>query len=114
MSIRSLVGVVCLATTVALPGALGAIASAHADTVDDKFLADLQAEGIDDHVSAEHAVKGAHVVCQKLDSGMTAAQVAFDVLDSSSMPGYHSGFFVGAAIDAYCPQYRPEEAELRN
>jgi hypothetical protein len=25
------------------------------------------------------------------------------------MPAYHCGYFVGAAIKVYCPQYMPEE-----
>ncbi len=45
---------------------------------------------------------------------MTPNEVAYDVLNSSSMPGYHCGYFVGAAIDAYCPQYRPEETSPGN
>lgn len=97
------------ATVVAL---LGSVPAAHADTTDELFLTELQAGGVTDHLSPEHAIAAAHIVCQKLDGGMTPHEVAFDVLDSSSMPGYHSGYFVGAAIHAYCPQYRPEESEL--
>ena len=72
-------------------------------------LAELKSEGITDHVSPSHAIDAGHMVCQKLSDGMTPNEVAYDVLNSSSMPGYHCGYFVGAAIDAYCPQYRPEE-----
>ncbi|CAM4449932.1 hypothetical protein MB901379_02460 [Mycobacterium basiliense] len=103
-----------LVTAFALLAPLGSVATAHADSNDDKFLAELQSEGITDHVSPSHAILAGHVVCQKLASGMTATQVAYDVLNSSSMPSYHSGYFVGAAIDAYCPQYRPEESELHH
>jgi hypothetical protein len=39
---------------------------------------------------------------------MSPSDVANDVLNSSSMPAYHSGFFVGAAIDAYCPRHKAE------
>ncbi len=86
-------------------------ATAHADTMDNKFIQLLQNEGISDHMSTAHAVEAGHTVCQKLDQGMTPTQVANDVLNSSSMPAYHSGFFVGAAIEIYCPQYEPEEAK---
>jgi Protein of unknown function (DUF732) len=89
-----------------LLGQLGAAATAHADTNDGKFLAVLKSEGITDHVSPAHAIEAAHTVCQKLDDGQTPAQVANDVLNSSNMPAYHSGYFVGASIDAYCPQYK--------
>jgi hypothetical protein len=40
--------------------------------------------------------------------------VANDVLNNSSMPAYHSGYFVGAAIEVYCPQYTPEEGPADN
>lgn len=96
-----LVGVVAL-----LLVPLRAAATAHADTIDSKFLAVLKSEGITDHVSPSHAIEAAHTVCQKLDDGQTPSQVAADVLNSSSMPAYHSGYFVGASIDAYCPQYK--------
>ena len=36
---------------------------------------------------------------------MTPSDVASDVLNSSVMPAYHAGYFVGASIKAYCPQY---------
>jgi hypothetical protein len=41
---------------------------------------------------------------------MTPNQVAADVLNSSNMPAYHSGYFVGASIKEYCPQYTPKES----
>jgi Protein of unknown function (DUF732) len=92
---------------VALLAPLGAVSTAHADTGDAKFLAELKSEGITDHVSPAHAIDAGHTVCEKLGDGMTPNEVAYDILNSSSMPGYHCGYFVGAAIDAYCPQYRP-------
>jgi hypothetical protein len=97
-----------IAIAIAFVGPLGAISTAHADSNDNKFLAAMKSEGITDHVSADHAIEAAHNVCQKLDSGETATQVANDVLNSSSMPAYQSGYFVGASIDAYCTQYAPK------
>jgi hypothetical protein len=94
---------------VALLGPLGAVSTAHADTNDDKFLSILKAEGITDHVSPAHAIEAGHTVCQKLDGGATPTDVANDVVNSSNMPAYHCGYFVGAAIKVYCPQYMPEE-----
>jgi hypothetical protein len=105
MAIRLLVAVV-----VALLGPLGAVSTAHADTNDDKFLKALKSEGITDHVSPGHAIEAGHTVCQKLDQGMTPTQVAADVLNSSNMPAYHAGYFVGASIKEYCPQYMPKES----
>ena len=98
-----------LVAVVALPlGPLAAATAAHADTDDQTFLAALKSEGITDHVSPAHAIEAAHSVCQKLDAGETPTQVANDVLNSSTMPAYHSGYFVGASINAYCPQYEPK------
>lgn len=103
MAIRLLVAMV-----VALLGSLGAVSTAHADTNDDKFLKALKSEGITDHVSPNHAIEAGHIVCQKLAQGMTPNQVANDVLNSSNMPAYHSGYFVGVSIKEYCPQYMPK------
>ena len=97
-----------VAVAVALIGPLGAASTAHADSNDNKFLAAMKSEGITDHVSSQHAIEAAHSVCQKLDSGETPTQVANDVLNSSSMPAYQAGYFVGASIDAYCAQYAPK------
>jgi hypothetical protein len=102
-------------STCALLGSLGAsvvtLATAHADTIDSKFLRLLQNVGISDHVSSSHAIEAGHTVCSKLEQGMTPTEVASDVLNSSAMPAYESGFFVGAAIEVYCPQFEPEEAK---
>jgi hypothetical protein len=97
-----------VAMAFALIGLLAVGSTAHADTVDDKFLAALKSEGITDHVSAAHAIEAGHFVCVKLDNGATPTSVVNDVLNSSNMPAYHSGFFVGASIDAYCPRHKPE------
>jgi Protein of unknown function (DUF732) len=94
---------------VALLGPLGAVSTARADSNDQKFLSILQKEGITDHVSASHAIEAGHMVCQKLDGGASPSDVATDVVNSSNMPAYHCGYFVGAAIKVYCPQYTPEE-----
>jgi Protein of unknown function (DUF732) len=80
----------------------------HADTNDDRFVAALKSERITDHISPKHAIEAGHTVCQKLDNGQTPAQIANDVLNSSEMPAYHSGYFVGASIKLYCPQYMHE------
>ncbi len=105
MTIRLLVAVL-----VALLGPLGAISTAHADNnnSDNAFLTALKSEGITDHISPQHAVEAGRSVCQKLDSGETPTAIANDVLNSSQMPAYHCGFFVGASIRAYCPQYTPK------
>ncbi|MDT5140331.1 MAG: hypothetical protein QOD58_4593 [Mycobacterium sp.] len=96
--------------TVLLLALLGplTVATAHADTTDDRFLATLRSEGITDQVSNAQPIEAGHFVCVKLDNGTSANEVANDVLNSSSMPAYHAGFFVGASIDAYCPRHKAE------
>jgi Protein of unknown function (DUF732) len=80
--------------------------TAHADATDDAFLAALTAKGI--HFgSPDRAFIAGHEVCDELGNGKTATQVASTVQTNSSMDGYHAGFFVGASIRAYCPQYAP-------
>jgi hypothetical protein len=93
---------------VALISLLASVPTAHADSIDDKFLASLRNEGITDHVSSGHAIEAGHFVCTKLDNGVSVADVVNDVLASSSMPAYHSGYFVGASIDAYCPRHKDD------
>ena len=91
-----------------LVGALGPLAAAapiaHADASDDAFVVALAAKGI--HFgSPNKAFIAGHEVCDELGNGKSAAQVASPVQSNSNMDGYHSGFFVGASIRAYCPQY---------
>jgi hypothetical protein len=79
-------------------------AVARADASDDAFLAALSAKGI--HFgSPEKALIAGHEVCGELDAGRTVNQVASTVMGNSGLDGYHAGFFVGASIRAYCPQY---------
>ena len=89
---------------VAALGPLTAAPIAHADLNDDKFLAALIGKGI--HFgSPDKAIIAGHEVCDELGNGKQASQVASTVQGNSGMDGYHAGFFVGAAISAYCPQY---------
>jgi Protein of unknown function (DUF732) len=89
-------------------GLLAAVPTARADATDDTFLASLKSEGITDHTSSGHAIEAGHFVCTKLDNGVPVNDVVSDVLMSSNMPAYHSGYFVGAAIDAYCPRHKSQ------
>jgi Protein of unknown function (DUF732) len=85
-------------------GALAAAPIAHADASDDAFLGALTSKGI--HFgSPEKAFIAGHEVCDELGNGKSPSQVASTVQSNSAMDGYHAGFFVGAAIRAYCPKY---------
>jgi Protein of unknown function (DUF732) len=93
------------AARLVLVAALGPLAPiAHADSTDDAFLTALTSKGI--HFgSPDKAFVAGHEVCDELGTGKTPVQVASTVQSNSAMDGYHAGFFVGAAIRAYCPQY---------
>jgi hypothetical protein len=87
-----------------LLGSLGAAPAAHADSNDNAFIAALNAKDIT-YESRAAAIGAGHLVCHDLDLGQTPEQVATDVLQSSDMDSYHAGYFVGASIRAFCPQY---------
>jgi predicted RNA-binding protein associated with RNAse of E/G family len=77
---------------------------AHADPIDDKFLAALQSRQIT-YTSAEKAIEAAHQVCAELANGRSKADVAQEVMDRSGLDPYHAGYFVGASVGAYCRQF---------
>ena len=86
-------------------GLLTAAPIAQADSTDQKFLNALKEQGITDQASASHAIEAAHFVCVRLDNGQSAADVAQDVMKSSHLPEFHTGFFVAESIYAYCPRH---------
>ncbi|MBI2695186.1 DUF732 domain-containing protein [Mycobacterium nebraskense] len=103
----------CVALTVALLGPPGAATStAHADPADAdaKFLTALTSQGIT-FASPQVMIAAAHLVCAELDQGETPVQVLQDVMNNqdvltnSNLDEFHTGFFVGASIGAYCPKY---------
>jgi hypothetical protein len=94
-----------LVLAIALLGPAGATGpTAHADAVDDTFLAALSSKGIN-FASPQAAIVAGHEVCDELGLGRTPVQVATDVTRNSNLDGYHAGYFVGLAIRTYCPQH---------
>jgi hypothetical protein len=101
--LRSLTaGIVLLVALVSLVGV--AAPTAHADAVDNNFLAALKAKGIN-FASPQAAIIAGHEVCDELDLGRQPSDVATDVTKNSNLDGYHAGFFVGASIAAFCPRH---------
>jgi hypothetical protein len=100
-----------LLSVAGLLGLLGPAPIARADASDDKFLAILKKDDIN-HVSAASAIAAGRKVCEYLDSGMKLEGVESDVENSSGLPDYDTGFFVGAAIKAYCPSFMPDLKSL--
>lgn len=89
---------------VALLGPMAPAPTAHADGNDDAFITVLHSRGIA-HESAPSAIAAGHLVCRQLDMGKTQDQIAMDVMNSSTLDGANSGFFVALSERAYCPQY---------
>lgn len=102
----SLLATCLVVVGVALFSPLGAASTSHADAADDAFLAMLQTDNISDD-SREAAIEAGRKVCEYLDGGKTLEQVVYDVVFSSRLPAYDSGFFVGVSAVAYCPQHAP-------
>ncbi|MCV7379039.1 hypothetical protein A5672_06375 [Mycobacterium alsense] len=88
----------------ALLGLLAPAPTAHADGNDDAFIRVLHSHGIA-HETPASAIAAGHLVCRQLDLGKTQDQIAMDVMNSSTLDGDHSGFFVAVSERAYCPQY---------
>lgn len=97
-----------LILAVAPLGILAAAPAANADTTDQKFLAALAEQGIVDQSSSAHAIEAAQYVCASLDTGQSPAEVMQDVLNSSGLPEFHTGFFVAQSIYTYCSRHQDE------
>ena len=94
-----------LVLTVALLGLLTVTTpTARADAVDSNFLNALQSKGVT-FASPQAAIQAGHQVCVELDQGRATQDVANDVMQQSSLDGYHAGFFVGISIAAFCPRH---------
>ncbi len=79
--------------------------TAHADAVDSSnFLGALGSKGIT-FASGQSAIVAGHEVCDELDQGRQASDVANDVMTQTNLDGYHAGFFVGVSIAAFCPRH---------
>jgi hypothetical protein len=78
-------------------------ARADADT-SSTFLSALTSRGIT-FGSRQAAISAGREVCDELDQGKQASDVANTVMTQSNLDGYHAGFFVGASIAAMCPRH---------
>jgi hypothetical protein len=78
--------------------------SARADATEDAFLAAITAKGIH-FQSPETALVAAHEVCDELGLGRSKQDVANEVMQNSNLSGYSAGYFVGASVRAFCPNF---------
>ena len=95
-----------LVATFALLSVVGVAApTAHADAVDSSnFLGALSSRGIT-FASGQRAIVAGREVCDELDQGRQASDIANDVMTQTNLDGYHAGFFVGVSIAAFCPRH---------
>jgi Protein of unknown function (DUF732) len=102
--LRSLMAGLVLA--VALLSAVGVAApTAHADADDSSnFPGALSSRGIT-FASKQAAIVAGQEVCDELDQGRQASDVANEVMKQTNLDGYHAGFFVGVSIAAFCPRH---------
>jgi Protein of unknown function (DUF732) len=80
-------------------------APASADPTDDAFLGALSKYGIAMN-DGNAAISMAHSVCAGFDRNQNSNFVAMRVMKEANLTLRQSGFFVGASISAYCPQYK--------
>ena len=103
--LRSLVAGLVLA--VAPLSVMGVVApTAHADYAVESsdFLGALSSRGIT-FTARQAAIAAGHEVCDELDQGRQASDVANNVMTQTDLDGYHAGFFVGVSIAAFCPRH---------
>jgi hypothetical protein len=84
--------------------ALLSAAPASADPNDGAFVDALAKGGIvlpDDNA----AIAMAHTVCAGLDQRAKTSLLAMKLMKDTDLSMKQSGYFIGAAISAYCPQY---------
>jgi hypothetical protein len=91
---------------VALLSAAGeAAATAHADAEgSSNFPGALSSKGIT-FGSRQAVILAGHEVCDELNQGTQASDVANEVMTKTNLDGYHAGFFVGVSIAAFCPRH---------
>jgi len=84
--------------------ALFSPAAASADPSDGAFVDALAKGGVvlpDDNA----AIAMAHTVCAGLDQRAKTSLLAMKLMKETDLSMKQSGYFIGAAISAYCPQY---------
>ena len=73
-----------------------------ADATDDAFIAALQRHAIP-VANSEKAVATAHTVCSDISTGHTERSLVLPLARAAQLSAHEAGYFIGAAIAAYCP-----------
>lgn len=85
------------------PG-LATAPAAHADINSDAFVMALDAEGITYSTEAD-VIKAGYAICDYMDTGATAYDATVMVHNNSQLDLHDSGYVVGAATAAFCPEH---------
>ncbi|AWN04978.1 hypothetical protein I5H21_gp054 [Mycobacterium phage Byougenkin] len=80
---------------------------AHADINSDAFVMALDSEGIP-YTSKNDAIKAGKAVCTILDTGLSMYEASIVVHENTDLSMYDSGYVVGAATAAFCPEHLRE------
>jgi hypothetical protein len=104
-----LAGILLFAFAAILAGTIVGTQVAHADTVDDAFIATLDEQQIT-YPTQAYAIRAGHGVCDALDAGTTINDVASRISKESYLGMYDAQYLVGASIGAYCPWHMKEAA----
>ena len=94
------------AVTVGIALATSMAAPAYADNTDSIFISVLDEEGIP-YSKTSDAILVARGVCVFLNEGNSLTDATVQVMKESGLGAEQSGFFVGAATAAYCPDQSP-------
>jgi Protein of unknown function (DUF732) len=97
-------GLVLAVAPLSVAGVAGPTAHADYAAESGNFPGALTSRGIT-FASRQAATAAGREVCDELDQGMQASDVANNVMTQSGLDGYHAGFFVGASIAAFCPRH---------
>jgi hypothetical protein len=79
-------------------------APASADTTDDAVVAALAKQGIV-ITDRDTTIAMAHTVCAGFDKHYKSSVLAMKLVRDTDLSLRQSGYFIGVAVSAYCPQY---------
>ncbi len=71
---------------------------------DEIFLLNLELGDVY-YSSAESAIQVATMTCDKLAEGVDPVALQIIAVQAGGYSAYDAGYFIGAAVNAYCPQY---------
>lgn len=74
-------------------------------TTEQKFVEFIQQRPYFSTVPAAQLVETAKSVCRAFDAGQSLAAVGNAAIQAG-LPAYEAGYFIGASVVAFCPQYK--------